>query len=247
MNVFITGATDGIGLELAHLYAPKCDRLVLLGRKPRAALPKSLRESSIYCQLDLSETDVHRKLDQFLLQYEIDAFDVAIHNAATAYYGSIKMQTNEHVRELIRTNVLSPMSMSQVLIPRLQRRKGKLVFVSSVASAFPAPKYAVYAATKAALDGFARSLRIELEGFVDVQVVYPGPTNTGMHRKAEIPKEEMSRKEFPDAELVAQKIYHGIGQNRREYTIGFGNLMLRKIGKYFPGTVDRIAAQRPRS
>jgi len=69
--------------------------------------------------------------------------------------------------------------------------RSKLVFVSSVVADLPCPDFAVYAATKAALEGFARSLREELRGVVEVQVVVPGATRTGMHAKSGLSRERV--------------------------------------------------------
>jgi len=87
---------------------------------------------------------------------------------------------------------------------------GRVIFIGSVAAALPAPDYAVYGATKAALEGFARSLRVELRGRVGVQVIHPGATRTGMHAKAGAPLERMGWTDFPPPERAARQIVRAI-------------------------------------
>ncbi len=130
----------------------------------------------------------------------IDRLDLVIHNAGTGYYGPVADQSPADLQALIALNLRAPIALTHALLPRLDAAQGKLVFVSSVASALATPDYATYTATKAALDGFARSLRIEQAGRVRVQVLHPGAVNTGLHAKIGIPKETLDWDTFPSAQ-----------------------------------------------
>ena len=123
--------------------------------------------------------------------------------------------------------------------PALQTScRGKIVFVSSVVSRFASPDFAVYAATKAALDGFARSLRIELNA-IDVQVIHPGGTRTGFHAKSGATT-EFNVERFPAAEQVAEKMARAIKGRRRSATIGFGNSVFRAIHYHVGGIIEQF-------
>jgi short-subunit dehydrogenase len=115
-----------------------------------------------------------------------------------------------------------------------------VVFISSVVSSLPAPEYAVYAATKAALDSFAYNLRIELGDEVAVQLIHPGATRTDMHRKAGIPPERMDTSKFPPPEQVAAQIADAIERGKPQVAIGATNKLMRWAGRNAAKLVDTV-------
>lgn len=242
--VLITGATSGIGAALARIYGERGARLVLIGRRDSADLDPTLYGPDRYCRVDLTQADAAQTVVAWLDAQGIDRLDTAILNAGMGYYGDVAAQSPAHIQELIALNLRAPIALSHALLPRLDRAQGKLVFVSSVASALATPAYATYTATKAALDGFARSLRIEQAGRVRVQVVHPGAVNTGMHAKIGIPKESMNWEKFPPAHKVAAQMVRAIQGRRRNPALGMGNQLARWAGIYAPGPLDRLMHKR---
>jgi short-subunit dehydrogenase len=242
-TVLITGATDGIGLALARLYQARRARLVLVGRRPRAALDPALFSPERYCQADLAQTDCAEVVTRFLDEQGITELSLLIHNAGAGYYGSVEQQTSENISELVAVNLRAPMALTHALLPRLRAAKGKIVFISSVAAGLPVPAYAVYGATKAALDGFARSLRIELRNAVAVQVIHPGATRTSMHTKSGVPPGALKWERFPSPEMTAERIAKAIVGSRSSVTIGAVNRLLRFGGYYAPGIVYWFASR----
>ncbi len=224
-TILITGATDGIGLAMARIYAAQGARLILIGRKPLADLSDSLFSAENYCQADLSQLDCVERVTLFLQTQMVSKLDLLIQNAGVGYVGAIGEQSAESIQNLLAVNLTAPMRLTHALFPLLQG--GKVVFISSVASALPVTKYATYTASKAALDGFARSLRVELAGQVAVQVIHPGATKTGMHSKVGMDEKQYRR--FPAAEKVAKRIVDAIATNRRTVTIGTVNAMVRNF------------------
>ena len=222
-TVFITGATDGIGLEMAKLYQARGYRLILLGRRPLGDLDPQLFRESNYLQADLDGDDYVELVESWLSDQGIEEVDLLIHNAGAGWVGKLEEQP---VEELFAVNLLAPVLLTRALLDRVRE---KLVFVSSIVTALPTPKFSVYGATKAALDGFARSLRVELHGrSIDVQVIHPGATKTGIHLKSGM-KEEKTQK-FAAPRDVAAKIVSAIDSQKRAVTIGFGNRMLKTLG-----------------
>lgn len=237
-TILITGATDGLGLALARYYQPTAERLILIGRRPFADLSLTEFKSNHYCQIDLSQANSAEVIDHWLEARGIRHLDLLIHNAGVGYYGSTEQQTWANIQNLIDVNLWAPIALTRQLLPCLQKRHGKVVFISSVAARLPAPNYAVYGATKAALDGFARSLRVELQDTVDVQVIHPGATRTGMHAKSGLPRETIDWERFPPAEQVAQKIAQAITTKKSSVTIGLGNKLLTAGGIYLERLLD---------
>jgi short-subunit dehydrogenase len=239
-TVLITGATSGLGLELARLYA-KDSRLLLLGRKPLSKLSDKLFHDHAYCQCDLSKPNCAEVVTEWLEIEGIRSLDLLIHNAGVGYYGNLIRQTDKSLDELLQTNLYAPIRVTHALLPQLKSAKGKIVFISSVAANLPVTQYSVYGSSKAALSGFARNLRLELSS-IKVQTIYPGAIQTEMHAKSGATT--LTTKNFPSAESVAKKILKAVAGNKNEVTLGLGNQVLRSTGYYFSRVSDFIARVR---
>ncbi len=238
-TVLITGATSGIGLELAKRYNDAGDNVIMIGRKNRQELEAPLFYQTSYLQGDLNQDGIDKKITELLKQIEIDAIDILIHNAAVGYYGDWLEQPEESINELLQVNVYAPIALTHALIPHLKKAEGKVVFISSIAANLAAQDYAVYAASKAALSGFARNLRLEHKD-INVQTIYPGATRTPMHAKSGVPDGNFKLESFASAEDVAQQIQKVIATQRSEVTIGIGNQFLRGLGRFFAQPLDAI-------
>jgi short-subunit dehydrogenase len=245
-TILITGATDGLGLALAQHYQSQAARLVLLGRRPLAEMPLAQFSSNNYCQVDLARPDCAEIVTHHLATHQIDRLDLLIHNAGLGYVGPTDQQASHSIQTLTAVNLWAPIALTHALLPHLRAAQGKIVFISSVVSALPCPDYAVYGANKAALDGFARNLRLELTGTVAVQVIHPGPMRTGMHAKSGADLASMRWDRFPPATTVAPKIAQAIVGRQRAVTIGGANRLLRFAGHYLAGPLDWAMRQRSR-
>src|SRR5690606_18379365 len=180
-TVLITGATDGLGLALARRYRAQGSVVLTVGRRPLAVLDPDFFTPESYCQVDLALPDAAQRVAAWLDERGIGALDLLIHNAGIGYVGDLESQEPDNIRALIDVNLWAPISLSHALFPRLQAAQARCVFISSVAADMPGPRYAVYTATKAALDGFARAWRAELRADgsgVTGPVIPPGPGRT---------------------------------------------------------------------
>ena len=254
MNVLITGATSGIGFELAKLYEQTGQhKLVLLGRKSLSDMASDIAsdiDSSFfttdnYYQLDLSKTHEEQKalgafekLSSFLTEQKIDHLDLVIHNAGAALYGPSHLHNDDTLQDLLSTNLQSPIALSHQLLPLVQKNNGKLVFISSVAAHLATADYAEYVASKAALEGFARSLRAEDD--VRVQIIRPGATKTDIFSKAGISSEQVNPSSFSSVEDVAASIYRSVNASDLDTTIQVSNKVLSFIGRFFSPVLDRL-------
>lgn len=246
MTSLITGATDGIGLALAHHYRRQGHRLILIGRRPYPEVPLSDFPADLYCQTDLSQENCPDTIADFLAQRQINSLDLLIHNAGVGYYGPITDQSAQNINDLIMVNLWTPIALTQRLLPLMSQAQAKIVFISSVTSVLPTPEYAVYGASKAALDGFARNLRIELGNCPQIQLIHPGGTRTGMHPKSGLQRTIIDWERFPSAETVASQIAQAIASNKRAVTIGTTNKLLRLGGRYLGGLFETVLRRRYR-
>jgi short-subunit dehydrogenase len=240
-TVLITGVSDGIGHALAVEYANTGARVLGVGRR---AFPASLSgkvQPGDYCVVDLGDSAAATIVCDFLAERAVDALDVLVHNAAMGWYGPAPQQSPASIDELLIVNLYAPIALTHTLLPRLRARSGVLVFISSVHSALPAPEFAVYTASKAALDGFARNLRLEERGTVDVVVLWPGPTRTQMHVKSGIPRHRIQSDRYATPAHVARE---GIAAISRRHSggIGLGNRALRWMALRFETQADAIMA-----
>ena len=250
-TVLITGATDGIGLALAQIFAKASARLVLVGRRPLAETPAGrLFTPATYCQADLSRPGAADVVRDFCRLRKITWLDLLILNAGTGYVGPIAVQTPESISALVAVNLKAPIALTQALLPVLETAQGKVVFVSSVSSALPTPDYAVYTATKAALEGFARSLRVEMGdgpgGRIRVQTLFPGATYTGLHAKSGVDQAQMDWTKFPPAGQVAAQMIQAMYDDRPALALGPGSRLRRFAGRRLGGLVDWQMRRRAR-
>jgi short-subunit dehydrogenase len=246
-TILITGATAGLGLALAQRFRRQGSHLLMLGRRPLASLDPAFFTAESYCCVDLADANAHTTVVAWLEQAQITALDLVIHNAGVGYVGSVATQDEASIAALVNTNLWAPIALSHALFPLVERRQGRFVFISSVAAELPAPTYAVYTATKAALNGFARNWRSELHAAastVTVQIIHPGAVRTAMHAKSGADPATLGWERFPSPEAVAAAIDAAIVRAPHDATIGGANKLVRWSGRALPAWVDAVAALR---
>jgi NAD(P)-dependent dehydrogenase (short-subunit alcohol dehydrogenase family) len=202
----ITGASRGLGLEIARAYARRGLRLVLTARG-ETALRRAADELSQTTEVvalagdvgDMAHAErlVHEGLERF------GRIDVLINNASEL--GPSPMPELEYLPidsfvDVLNVNVVAPLQLIQLVVPGMRARgSGLILNVTSDAGVQAYPTWGGYGASKAALEHLSRVLAAELEGSgVRVFVVDPGDMNTDMHRAAE-PGVDLSHLPAPDA------------------------------------------------
>ncbi len=178
-----------------------------------------------------------KEVERWCEVWKVDAIDLLIHNAGTGYWGRTEVETNEDIRRVVAVNLGAPVSLTHTLFGRLKKVEGHVVFIGSVVSALACPEYAVYGATKAAVDGLVRSLAYELEPRVTVQVIHPGATRTGLHEKMGLTSDRVDWRRFPSAASIAKKVDGAIGRRQRA-VLGFGNRVAWAVGRRCPRLAD---------
>jgi short-subunit dehydrogenase len=230
-TILVTGASDGIGQALAREFAGRGDRVLGVGRRPFEQVGASAPAADDYCVADLAAPESFERIAAFLDARGINRLDILIHNAAVGWYGAPAQQGPESIDLLLAVNLRAPIQLTHALLGRVRAAHGVVAFVSSVHTALPTPEFAVYTATKAALDGFARNLRIEERGAVDVVVLWPGPTRTQMHARSGVPPGRRRADAYPSPQVVAAQAAATIVK-RKSRALGAPNRLLRMAGVY---------------
>jgi uncharacterized protein len=181
----ITGASSGIGAELARqLCARGHDAVLVARRRDRLErLAAELREHHgrrvEVVALDLADADARSQLPAEVADLGLEV-DMLVLCAGFGLGGPFVSQPAERITEMVRTNVEAVMALSRLLIPPMTaRRSGAVLIVSSMAGNQPMPNFGAYAATKAAMTSFAESLHCELKPMgVTVTALCPGGVTT---------------------------------------------------------------------
>jgi short-subunit dehydrogenase len=204
----VTGASRGLGLEVARAFARRGLRLILTSRNAddlrRAANELSATTDVLALAGDVADEQHVAELVDRGLQ-EFGQVDVLINNASEL--GPSPLPTLQDLpldalRTILDVNVSAPLGLIQKTLPgMLARKTGLIVNVTSDAGAQAYPTWGGYGASKAALEHLSRVLAAEVEGSgVRVYIVDPGDMNTAMHQAAE-PGVDLSR--LPGPEIVA--------------------------------------------
>jgi len=170
--VVVTGASGGLGAEIARSLDAHGARLILTGRNTDAlrALSSGLRQAqTITCDL------AQRGGVEDLIGGIVEA-DIVVANAALPAAGALIDFTDVELDRALDVNLRAPILIAKRIVPAMVGRgRGHLVFVSSMGGKVPASRLSVYSATKYGLRGFAACLRRELDGSgVGVSAIFPG-------------------------------------------------------------------------
>ena len=184
-TALITGASSGIGLELAKLFARDGYELVLVARRVERLeeLGRELTQRhGVRCHtisVDLAQPDAAAEIVR-RLEGAGPAVDVLVNNAGFGVLGPLATTEPETAGRMIRVNIEALTQLTRALLPgMLARRRGRILNVASTAGFAPGPLMAVYYATKAYVISFSEALAEELRGTgVTVTVLCPGPTRT---------------------------------------------------------------------
>ncbi len=190
-QVLITGASSGIGHELAKCFAAEKSNLILVARNT-AALEKLAaelrRDQAIEVQVlpaDLARPESAQKIFDGL-KGRGTAVDVLVNNAGFGLHGAFAELPLARQLEIVQVNIATLVALTGWLLPGMvEGRRGGILNVGSVAGFFPGPNMAVYYASKAFVLSFSEALRVELRGTgVTVTNLCPGPTESNFSQVA---------------------------------------------------------------
>jgi len=242
LTVLITGASGGIGYELAKLFAKDHHNLVLVARNgPRLAqvADELQRQFGITVRtfaLDLTEPSAPQSLFA-QVQSEGVAVDILVNNAGYGRFGEFAAVPVEESLGQIQLNVTALTELSRLFLgPMLERRSGKIMNVASTAGFQPGPLMAVYYATKAYVISFSEALANELaDKGIAVTCLCPGATETGFAGRAGNDESRLFKKLRPmDAKIVARAGYRGLLKGKTLVIPGFRNWLVAESVRVSP-------------
>jgi hypothetical protein len=210
-TVLITGASSGIGLELARCFAADGCRLVLLARNTQALetladeLRRAFRIEVLVLAADLSRPETPALIFKELQSREIQV-DILVNNAGFGANGTFAGLSLQRQLEMIQVNVTALTDLTGLFLPgMIDRRHGGVLNVGSLAGFLPGPGMAVYYATKAYVLSFTEALAEELAGTgLKVTALCPGPTATNFGNVSHGLKE----RRFKTAKMTAAMVAH---------------------------------------
>jgi short-subunit dehydrogenase len=241
MTALVTGASGGIGEELARLFAADGHNLVLVARSrdKLARLAEELQgKHGIAARVlaaDLARAASSQEIFDELQRAGITV-DALVNNAGFGSYGLFAETDLKSELDMLQVNVVALTHLSKLFLPgMLARRRGYVMNVASTAAFQPGPLMAVYYASKAYVLSFSEALTNECEGTgVRVSALCPGPTETGFVAAAGMGDSKLFDRAVMDARTVAEAGYRGLLAGKAIVIPGFrNNLLARSIG-FFP-------------
>ncbi|MGI3079092.1 SDR family NAD(P)-dependent oxidoreductase, partial [Vibrio alginolyticus] len=175
--IVITGASSGLGAELAKRYDAEGKETYVIGRNTEklSALAKQLSHNVGYQACNLS---LHQNVKQ-LFDGVKQSPEMVIHSAGSGYFGLLEEQEPEEIQKLIDNNLNSAIHVLRELVKRYKDHPIKVVMIMSTAAQQPKAQESTYCAVKWAVKGLIESVRLELKGKpMKIIAVYPGGMDT---------------------------------------------------------------------
>src|SRR2546428_4217076 len=241
-TALITGASSGIGLELANLFARDGNDLVLVARsegKLRQIASRLEGEFGIATRVlaaDLAKPHAAQELVMTLNVHEV-TIDALVNNAGFGLAGPFVATDLDKELEMIQVNIVALTELTKLLLPGMvTRRSGRILNLASTAAFQPGPLMAVYYATKAYVLSFSEAIADELrDSGVTVTALCPGPTDTGFAVAARLESSRLFNMTKPmNSAAVARVGYEAMKRGKRVVIPGMRNKLLAQSIRVTP-------------
>lgn len=251
--IVITGASDGIGAELARQLAAFKPKLVLAARRRDALEVVAKACEAKGAQVHVVPTDVtiesqcRALIDESARHF--GAIDMLVNNAGVSMHANFEdIESTDVYEKLMRINLMGSIWPTHAALPHLKTSKGQIVAVASIASLVGVPGRTTYCATKFAQTGFFEALRIEVEPQgVHVCAIYPGVVATEIRRNGWNAKGEtagvsgVKEEGAMSVEECASLIVHAMATRKREVVMTAKSKLARWLKLIAPTVVDNLA------
>jgi len=245
LTALITGASGGIGLELAKLFARDGYNLVLIARSYetlKAIASEFEKNHGVLVKCCTKDLSVSSSPDEILqsLRSDMIEIDVLVNNAGFGWRGNFTYMELSDALEMIQVNITALTHLTRLILPdMLKNNRGKILNVASTASFQPGPLMATYYASKAYVTSFSLALSEELRGTgITVTAFCPGPTATGFGKRAGFSnKKNLIDSLSIDASTVALRGYRGLMKGRPLVIPGWKNWLGAQIVRFLPRTL----------
>lgn len=252
MYALITGASKGIGKEIAMELAKKKYDLILIARSASQLeeVAKEIRGKYTvkvdFLATDLSSPDVAKGVFKWVEQnnYQVS---IVVNNAGYGLAGDFESYTLEQNRAMMNLNMITVSEMCQVFLPMLKRQSQAYILNIASSTAYQAlPQMAIYAATKIFVLNFSRALKFELKNSsVSVTCVSPGATDTNFNDRAAIPAKarKAAEKVVMSPQDVAKISIDAMFAGKTEVIAGFVNKLGAFLAWIAPKAItEKVAA-----
>jgi len=243
----ITGASGGIGLELARLAARDGHDLVLVARNAAKLDEVARYLTGMYgIRAEVIVADLTDPAAPAAILEEVEkrglGVDVLVNNAGFGDWGLFGRADLARQLAMIQVNVAALTALTRLVLPRMvTQRRGRILNVASTAGFAPGPLMAVYYATKAYVVSFSEAISNELRGTgISVTALCPGPTRTGFAVAAGVVHSNLfSAPHVMDVEPVARAGWRGMKRGRTLVVPGLANKFLIQVIRLSPRWVVR--------
>lgn len=246
-TALITGASSGIGYELARIFAREKYNLVLVARSEKKLhdiADELTKAHGVNVQVLVKDVSVLASATEIYetLKQKGVVVDVLVNNAGFGDFGFFTETKWEKELEMINLNITALTALTKLFVGDMVARKsGKILNVASTASFQPGPLMAVYYATKAYVLSFSEAIANELSGTgVTVTALCPGPTESGFQVAADMQDSKLVKgKKIPTSKDVAEYAYKSLMSGKVVAVHGVMNKVMAQSVRYTPRAVVR--------
>jgi short-subunit dehydrogenase len=250
--ILLTGATGGIGQQIAHALAAKGANLLLSARDDSKL--ESLRQALCrpddhqYVSADLSKQQDLASLQEYCQQqsHNQQRIDAVINNAGCNQFGFLAQRSSQSIEQELHLNLLVPILLSQSAITWLNR-PGIILNVGSTFGSIGFPGYSSYCAAKSGVQRFSESLDRELDG-AGIRVLYLAPraTNTELNDQIVMQLNQQLGNQSDDPRIVAQHLVKVLENELSTHWIGWPEKFVAQFNQIFPMLVSRAIRKKQR-
>jgi len=254
-SVIITGASSGIGMEMAKQLVQQGANLTLAARNIErlnelVSLCQSIGGKAVAVKTDVSDMGQCKRLIETAVQ-TYGRIDILINNAGITMWARLEEISDLTMFEkIIQVNYLGSVYSTYFALPFIKQSRGQIVGISSLTGKAGVPTRTGYAASKHAMVGFFDSLRVELRGTgVGVTMIYPGFVDTGVQARGFGPdgkplgRNPLQVDKVMTTEECARIALNAITARKREEVMTLRGKLGQWLKLIAPGLVDRIAAK----
>ncbi|MFA9290305.1 MAG: SDR family NAD(P)-dependent oxidoreductase [Solirubrobacteraceae bacterium] len=240
-TVLITGASSGIGLELAKIFASKGNNLVLVARslqkleELKNELERDFSVSVLNIKKDLSIPNSASEVYNEVKQHQME-INYLVNNAGVGVFGPHIKTDWENEKSMIQLNITSLTELTKLFVKDMVNKKsGKIMNVASVAAFVPGPNMSIYFASKAFVLNYSEALRSELSKYgISVTTLCPGATQTNFFDPSPNFKNRTTKTPLPTAKEVAQYGYSSMLNGNSIAIHGIKNKIAVLLTKFSP-------------
>lgn len=237
----ITGASSGIGLNLAYIFAQNNHNLILVARSKEKLFLLKEKLELLYkidiktIPLDISGEVGALSLYKIISQKELEV-DILINNAGTGYHGKFLGKNIQDDLDLINLNIITPTILTKLFLKdMLKIGRGKIFNIASTASFQSGPLMSVYYGTKSYLLNFSEGIAEELrKSNIKIITLCPGPTKTSFEKMDKIEKKLFKNFHIAKPEDVAKYLYKNIDTKKDILIHGNLNKLIIFLTKFIP-------------